>query len=384
MMFNLFKSNNAAAGSLELDEETLLPRGRCAGFLVIDHLRHSYGPLLALDDVSLTVAPGEILCLLGASGCGKSTLLRLIAGVEQPQAGRILLDGREVCGPAAFVPPEQRGVGLVFQDYALFPHLSVVENVMFGLSHLPKAHARALAMRALARVSLARYADDYPHRLSGGEQQRVALARALAPRPSVLLMDEPFSNLDQRLRESIREQTVALLRDEGMSAVIVTHDPEEAMQLADSIALMEAGRIVQTGTPEQLYNQPQSLCAMRFFCDVNEVGAECVAGEITSALGRCPAPPKLADGPCVLCIRPEAIRISTGSGVDETALSSGVVAEFVSKQFLGHDDRLRLRVGGLDHDLYARMPDPGPLKAGQSVQLHIDPDQVTAFPLNRA
>ena len=383
MIFNLFNSNPAAV-ALALDEEALLPRGRCAGFLVIDHLRHSYGPLPALDDVSLTVAPGEILCLLGASGCGKSTLLRLIAGVEQPASGRILLDGREVCGPSAFVPPEQRGVGLVFQDYALFPHLSVAENVMFGLSHLPKAHARALAMRALARVSLARYADDYPHQISGGEQQRVALARALAPRPSVLLMDEPFSNLDQRLRESIREQTVALLRDEGMSAVIVTHDPEEAMQLADSIALMEAGRIVQTGTPEQLYNHPQTLFALRFFCDVNEIGAVCVDGEISSPLGRFPAPSALADGPCVVCIRPQDIAVQdslqAAPKAEQNSDRNGcVVAEFVSKQFLGHDDRLRFRVNGLAQDLYVRTSHTAPLKAGQVVRLDIDPARVTSF-----
>ena len=351
------------------DEDRWLPRGRCAGFLVIDHLRHHYGALPAIDDVSLTVAPGEILCLLGASGCGKSTLLRMIAGVERPDQGRILLDGREVCGPSSFVPPEQRGVGLVFQDYALFPHLSVAENVMFGLRHMPKAHARALAMRALTRVSLARYADDYPHQLSGGEQQRVALARALAPRPSVILMDEPFSNLDQRLRETIREQTIALLRDEGISAVVVTHDPEEAMQIADSIALMNAGRIVQTGTPEQLYNHPASLFVARFFCDVNEIAAECRSGQIDTPLGRFPAPSAMSDGPCVLCIRPQAI----------TPDPDGVPVEFVSRQFLGHDDRLRLRLPQSGQLIHARLSHTGPLKTGQMLRVGVRPDEVTVF-----
>jgi len=373
-MFSRLPGAGAGAGvgigaSLLPDEERWLPRGRCAGFLVIEQLRHHYGALLAIDDVSLTVAPGEILCLLGASGCGKSTLLRMIAGVERPDRGRILLDGLEVCGAGSFVLPEQRGVGLVFQDYALFPHLSVVENVMFGLRHMPKAQARALAMRALTRVSLARYADDYPHRLSGGEQQRVALARALAPRPSVILMDEPFSNLDQRLRETIREQTVALLRDEGISAVVVTHDPEEAMQIADSIALMQAGRIVQTGTPEQLYHHPASLFVARFLCDINEIAAECRHGQIDSPLGRFTAPAQLADGPCVLCIRPQAI-------VPDPA---GVAVEFVSRQFLGHDDRLRLRLPHTGQMIHARLSYAVPLKPGQTLSVSIVADQFMAF-----
>ena len=365
----IFSRSSLTEASALPDEERWLPRGRCAGFLVIEQLRHHYGALLAIDDVSLTVAPGEILCLLGASGCGKSTLLRMIAGVERPDQGRILLDGLEVCGDSSFVPPEQRGVGLVFQDYALFPHLSVVENVMFGLRHMPKAQARALAMRALTRVSLARYADDYPHRLSGGEQQRVALARALAPRPSVILVDEPFSNLDQRLRETIREQTIALLRDEGISAVVVTHDPEEAMQIADSIALMEAGRIVQTGTPEQLYHHPASLFVARFLCDVNEIAAECRNGQIDSPLGLFTAPAPLADGPCILCIRPQAI-------VPDPA---GVAVEFVSRQFLGHDDRLRLRLPQTGQIIHARLSHAGPLKAGQTLSVRIEADQVMVF-----
>lgn len=374
-MFNwLHRTETAAAGSAD---EMLLPRGRCAGFLVIEDLRQNYGPLQAIDAVSLTVAPGEILCLLGASGCGKSTLLRLIAGVERPSEGRILLDGREVCGAGAFVPPEERGVGLVFQDYALFPHLSVVENVMFGLSHMPEAQARAVAMRALARVALTRYADDYPHRMSGGEQQRVALARALAPRPSVLLMDEPFSNLDQRLRETIREETVALLRDEGISAVIVTHDPEEAMQLADTIALMEAGRIVQTGTPQQLYHHPASDFVMRFFCDINEIEATCMAGLVRTVVGDFAAPAGLPDGPCLVCIRPEAI-MPVGS-VEGLSQGECVMAQCLSRQFLGVDERIRLRVDGLEQELHARMVGLGPLKPGQRFAIRIDPARVVLF-----
>jgi iron(III) transport system ATP-binding protein len=351
--------------------DAMAPRARCAGFLVIENVRQVYGRLVAIDDVSLAVAPGEVLCLLGASGCGKTTLLRMAAGVERPVAGRILLDGREVAGPSIFVPPEERGVGLVFQDYALFPHMTIAENVMFGLRHLPRKQAQDLAMRSLARVALERYAGDYPHMLSGGEQQRVALARALAPRPSVILMDEPFSNLDQRLRESIREETMSLLREEGISAVVVTHDPEEAMHIADRIALMRAGRIVQTGTAEDLYFRPQSLFAARFFCDFNEVEAICMNGAVATPLGVFAAPDRMPDGPCLVCIRPQAIQID--------ADGAGQTAEIVARRFLGRVDRIKLRVPELSRDLHARLRDARAYRPGQKVGLKIDPKDVIIF-----
>ncbi len=348
----------------------ILPRARCAGFLVIENVSQTYGAVDALQDVSLTVAPGEILCLLGASGCGKTTLLRLAAGVEAPTKGRILLDGVEVAGPHSFVPPEKRGVGLVFQDYALFPHMSVLENVMFGLRHLPQAQARDMAMRGLKRVDLDHYADSYPQMLSGGEQQRVALARALAPRPSVILMDEPFSNLDQRLRESIREETINLLREEGISAVVVTHDPEEAMHIADRIALMRKGHIVQTGMAEDLYFRPESLFAARFFCDLNEIDAVAKDGQVATPLGTFAAP-DLADGPCIVCIRPQALLLDTERG--------GVSASIIARRFLGRVDRLRLEVPGLEQELHARLRDARAFHPGQGVRLAIDERDVLVF-----
>lgn len=347
------------------------PRARCAGFLVIENVRQTYGAFEALHDVSLTVAPGEVLCLLGASGCGKTTLLRLAAGVEAPSGGRILLDGVEVAGPNHFVPPERRGVGLVFQDYALFPHMNVLENVMFGLRHLPDRHARDWAMRGLKRVAMDQYAQTYPQLLSGGEQQRVALARALAPRPSVILMDEPFSNLDQRLRESIREETIALLREEGISAVVVTHDPEEAMHIADRIALMRHGRIVQTGTAEDLYFRPDSLFAARFFCDFNEIEANAALGRVVTPLGTFDAS-HLADGPCIVCIRPQALLFDTDRG--------GVDATITARRFLGRVDRLRIKVPGLDQELHARLRDARAFRPGQAVHLAVDAHDVLVFP----
>src|SRR5918997_2800248 len=179
--------------------------------IAFEAVSQDYGSVRALDRGTLTIKPGELLCLLGHSGCGKTTLLRVAAGVETPTEGRVLLDGREVSGPGAFEPPEKRGIGLMFQDYALFPHLTNLRNVMFGLKDLPVREAEAAARRALARVGLERQAGDHPHTLSGGEQQRVALARSIAPRPGVLLMDEPFSNLDRRMRDAIRDETVAIL-----------------------------------------------------------------------------------------------------------------------------------------------------------------------------
>ena len=199
-----------------------------------------------------------------------------------------MLDDLEVAGPSRFVPPEKRGVGLMFQDYALFPHMTILANVMFGLTSLDPAGAERAARAALGRVGLEDYAVDYPHALSGGEQQRVALARAIVPRPSVLLMDEPFSGLDRRLRDSVRDETLSVLRETRATAVIVTHDPEEAMRMADRIALMRRGRLVQVGTPEQLYVGPADLFAARFFSELDEIDGEARGGTVDTPLGRFP------------------------------------------------------------------------------------------------
>src|SRR5215510_8950767 len=209
---------------------------------------HRYGAVVAVQDFDLDIAPGEIVSLVGPSGCGKTTLLRLAAGVERPSAGSILINEREVAG-SAFEPPERRGVGLMFQDFALFPHLSNLANVMFGLKSLPNAEAEREARLALERVGLGGHAAQYPHMLSGGEQQRVALARAVAPRPSVLLMDEPFSGLDRSLRDEVREDMLHVLHETRVTCVIVTHDPEEALRMADRIALMRQGTLVQVDVP---------------------------------------------------------------------------------------------------------------------------------------
>ena len=347
-----------------------------AASLDVQNVRQTFGATLAVDEVTLRVEPGEIVCLLGHSGCGKTSLLRMVAGLERPDSGRVLIDGREVVGPDRFTPPEQRGVGMMFQDYALFPHLTIFENVTFGLSKLPANKARIVAEAQLARVGLLRYAKDYPHMLSGGEQQRVALARAMAPHPGVLLMDEPFSNLDQRMRERIREETTALLRENGATAVVVTHDPEEAMQIADRIALMRAGKIVQMGAAEELYERPQSLFAARFFCDFNEIDANAHDGRIATPLGEFEAPSGVADGPVTVCVRPHGISLEP---VDASAPPPPLTGVLKSRRYLGEDDLQHVVVQGLDASLRVRGAARFRPEVGESVSLRIDARQVLVF-----
>lgn len=340
--------------------------------LGFDGVTQRFGTVTALEQVSLTVAPGEIVALLGHSGCGKTTLLRLAAGVERPSAGRVLLEGRDVSSPASFVEPEARGVGLVFQDYALFPHLSVRENVRFGLRGYGNAEADATALRAIARVGLADLAEAYPHMLSGGEQQRVALARAVAPRPGVLLMDEPFSNLDRRLRDVVRDETMALLQEIGATSIIVTHDPEDAMRVADRIVLMQQGGIVQTGTAEELYRRPASLFAARFFCDLTEIEAVVRNGAVDTPLGRFPAPDLAEGANAVVGVRPQAIRL--------VPKGFCLPARVVTRRFLGEVDHIELAVGGLDKPLVARLPLRGSVAEGEDVGIDIAMDEVLVFP----
>jgi iron(III) transport system ATP-binding protein len=285
-----------------------------AHHLVITRLAHDFGDQQVLKDISLSVAAGEILCLAGPSGCGKSTLLRLIAGLEQVQAGSIRIDDELIADPHHYRLPEQRDIGLVFQDYALFPHLSVIDNVAFGLHRLPRAQRNQQAHAMLERVGLAERARDLPHVLSGGQQQRVALARALAPDPRLLLLDEPFSNLDVRLRHRMRVDTLHLLKASGTTSIMVTHDPEEAMFMADRIALMQHGRILQIGTPQEIYHHPVSPFAAEFFGDINRLSGTVydgdVSGDVFKLLGPIAAPEFPNGSEVLVLIRPEAIKLT--------------------------------------------------------------------------
>ncbi|WP_336245325.1 ABC transporter ATP-binding protein [Maritimibacter dapengensis] len=276
--------------------------------LEVRSITRAFGGRPVVNDVSFTVEPGQVTCLLGPSGCGKSTTLRIIAGVDRPDTGVILMDGKPIAGPDVMVPPESRGTGLMFQDFALFPHLSVADNVAFGLKGT-RTEKRLRVRDLLGRVGLARYLDSFPHELSGGEQQRVALARALAPNPRIMLMDEPFSGLDNRLRDGIRDETLELLKEEGTAVVLVTHEPEEAMRMGDEILLMRQGRIVQAGAPYNIYNAPMDREAAAFFSDINVIRGR-VEGALTrTAFGQFLAPGHPDGADVEIVIRPQHLSI---------------------------------------------------------------------------
>jgi iron(III) transport system ATP-binding protein len=302
--------------------------------LSFEQLTVRFGRTVALADVTLEVARGEIACLLGPSGSGKTTLLRCAAGIERPSHGRVVIDGIEMAGPARFVEPEQRQVGLVFQDYALFPHLTVEANVAFGIGKV-----RAEVAELLARLGLADLRGKYPHMLSGGEQQRVALARAMAAKPRVLLMDEPFSSLDSRLRDDVRRSTLEFVRATGTTTVIVTHDPDEAMRIADRVALLDAGRLVQFGTPEDIYARPASVFAARFFSDVSVLPGTCRDGMLETRLGRIATSHK-GSGAAFACLRPQHLRL--------TSASVGVPGRILGAEFRGDCRHLQVAIENLE------------------------------------
>jgi iron(III) transport system ATP-binding protein len=279
--------------------------------------------LRALDAVSISLATGTITALIGPSGSGKSTLLRVLAGLETLDEGEVLERGASVSRPGFTAPPETRRVGVVFQDYALFPHLDARANVAFGLQGLAREERRARADDWLARVGLGDRGAAFPHQLSGGEQQRVALARALAPEPHAVLLDEPFSGLDPYLRADLQARTLATLRQAGTAALIVSHDTEEALAMADQVAIMRAGAILQAGAPGAVHAAPRSLAVARALGPVWSMEARAAGGWIEGPLG--PLPTSLPDGPCRLWGRPETTRLSVDpEGPFETMAVRGV------------------------------------------------------------
>jgi len=351
-----------------------------AAKLTFDAVTKAYGERPAVDGLSLEIAPGEVVCLLGPSGCGKTTLLRLAVGVERPSGGRILINDREVAGAGRFVQPEDRGVGLMFQDFALFPHLTILENVAFGLRALPREDARREALLILSRVGLERYAEQYPHILSGGQQQRVALARAIVPRPAVMLMDEPFSGLDVQLRDAMQEETLALIRETRATSMIVTHHPEEAMRLGDRIAVMRAGRLVQTGSAEELYRRPAALFVARLFSEINEMEMQVAGGRIATPIGALPAP-GLADGTlATLCIRERGISVVPAGGNGKAAHGAPLKGRVRNAKFLGDAVRYEVVAEGFDAPLNVRVAAGEAILKGSEVLLEIDPGQALVFP----
>ena len=284
----------------------------------------------AVADLTLDVYEGELFAILGASGCGKTTALRLIAGFERADAGELELFGQAVAGPSRHVPPEQRRVGMVFQDYALFPHMSVAANIAYGLTRGASREERVGELLALA--GLEGLGERSIHELSGGEQQRVALARALAPAPQLLLLDEPFSNLDAALRTQVRAEVRAILRRAGATAILVTHDQEEALSMADRIAYMHAGRIEQVGTPDEVYQYPATLHAAEFIGDANVFRRPVENGRIPTAFGDLAAPSGASVAAVV--IRPEDLQVQ----------AAGIHGEVTSREYYGHDQVLSVRL----------------------------------------
>jgi len=340
-----------------------------AASLTFENIERKFDRAHAVRSVSLHIEAGELVCLLGPSGCGKTTLLRLASGIETPTAGRILLNNYEVAGPARFLPPEKRNVGFMFQDFALFPHLTVLQNVAYGLNRLSKQEAMQEATAALARIELERYAGDYPHVLSGGQQQRVALARALAPQPAVVLMDEPFSGLDVFLRDSLRRTTRELLKETRSTGIIVTHDPVEALQLADRIVIMQEGRIMQVGTANDLYHNPQNLFVAHLFSKINELPAIVEDGAIELPFGRFPAPGFKNGAKVAFCVRQRAVRL------DE----NGIQAQILDAQFLGDLVQLTIGMPGLDGPLISLMREDMKPAMSDGVTINVDPKGTMIF-----
>ncbi len=302
----------------------------------LDSVAKSFGPTRAVDAVTLAVERGEVFAVLGPSGCGKTTLLRLIAGFERPEAGSVHVGDRIVAGPHAFVGPERRRIGMVFQDYALFPHLSVLGNVAFGL---PRRRRRD-ALSALELVGLQHKAGSYPHELSGGERQRVALARALAPGPEVVLLDEPFSSLDATLRADLRREVDLILREAGATALLVTHDQEEALSLADRLAVMRDGKLVQVGPPEEVYTLPADRWVAEFVGEVNVIGGVSRGAGVETRLGVFDLPRSSAGAPgdsrasVHVAVRPEQLELRADAHGN---------AEVTQREFRGHDVLYRVR-----------------------------------------
>ncbi len=333
-----------------------------------------YGAMVALSDVSFAVAPGETVALLGPSGCGKTTILRTIAGFEIPSQGSVRIAGADM----ARRRPYERNVGLLFQHYALFPHMTVAENVAYGLRHrgTPKRDIPARVAEMLALVKLERFGERIPSRLSGGQQQRVALARALATRPAVVLLDEPLSALDAKLRQELRTELKEVLAAVGSTAIVVTHDQEEAMTLGERVFVMNAGRIVQQGTPDDIYGRPANRFVAEFMGRSNWfAGRRSGAAEFKTDCGlEVTVPPNapVIDGPHLLCIRPETIDLIASNPGHGPNLMPGRVRESV---LMGAVRQVTVQLGGGQNVLTIERNGTGPAYApGQPVTLRVPPE----------
>lgn len=339
----------------------------------LKNINKHYDDVQAVVDLTLTIAQGELLVLLGASGCGKTTTLRLIAGLERPTSGEVWLEGNQVASANAWVPPEARRIGMVFQDYALFPHLTVGQNIGFAISKLSKKQRHKRIRETLDLVGLPQLAARYPHQLSGGQQQRVALARALAAEPSVVLLDEPFSNLDAARRKHMREEVRRILKEAQATAVFVTHDQEEALRLADRVAVMRGGELLQVGHPAEVYRYPAQPQVAHFLGEVNELPGQADGETVQTALGALPLA-RPSNGAVTALVRPEALLIDVACGHHNATL--------VERRFYGFYEMLALRLdAGLQVE--ARVWAQDDLRPGDRVCVQVR-GSVVAFPTTEA
>jgi iron(III) transport system ATP-binding protein len=327
-----------------------------------------FGAVVAVDALGLDVVPGELLALLGPSGCGKTTALRLVAGFERPDAGTVALDGAVVAGAGQFVPAERRRVGVVFQDFALFPHLTVGGNLGFGIPR-DRERRRARVAEMLDLIGLADSVDRYPHELSGGQQQRVALGRALAPEPTIVLLDEPFSNLDAALRGRMRAQVREILAAARATAVLVTHDQEEALSISDRVAVMRAGQVLQVDTPAELYAHPVDPFVATFVGDADVLPGRADGATVDTPLGVLAAASADTPGPVSVVLRPEQVRVARDAG------GAGRVHDV---EYFGHDQLVTVDVSG-GHRVRARLGSAHVLAAGDRVSVTVT-GEVLTFP----
>ncbi len=338
--------------------------------LMVSGLTRAFGHLTVVDDLSFEARQGELVALLGPSGCGKTTTLRMIAGLDTQDSGCIAIAGTVVADGATFVPPERRRVGMVFQDYALFPHMSVGRNVSYGLPR-GKASARRVD-DVLDLVGLRQMRDRAPSELSGGQQQRVALARALAPAPDLVMLDEPFSNLDQKLRVSVRRDVREILAEAGTTAILVTHDQEEALSLADRIVVMNQGRVEQVGAPEELYHRPATRFVAEFIGDAQFLRATAQDRTADTVLGAIPLAHE-ASGTVDVLLRPEHVRLDR-----IRPESGGVHGKVLSREYFGHDQLLSVRIDNGD-EIVARLGAYSGIRPGDGVWVSVR-GALVAFP----
>lgn len=330
-------------------------------------LAKSFNGHTVLDHIHLDLKPASLTAVVGSSGCGKTTLLRLIAGFETPDAGMVTIAGRQVAGPGRAVAPHRRSVGYVAQDGALFPHLTVGQNIAYGLSGTARS-AQARVTELLETVSLdASYASRRPHQLSGGQQQRVALARALARQPVLMLLDEPFSALDTGLRASTRKAVAGLLADAGVTTLLVTHDQEEALSVADQVAVMRDGRFTQVGTPLQLYRSPKDRFTAEFLGDCIALPCTVASGVADCALGRIPVHTPTFDGRATLILRPEQL---VATVVSDSGGGNGV-GTVLATEFLGHDILLTIDPGGDASPIVVRQHSLNPPSIDAKVRIEV-------------